>query len=325
MGRAEVLFMNRERLTLGKLHDSKAYCATDFVFSFIFSTRKRMSVVVRTPEGKIKLYCKGAVSTKNNFDPSSFKDRCVCVTLLFHKATTPLLIEFCGKLTANLLLKIAFSHRVSFKCSFNRIQSSLSGYKTNRCTWTVPWSTWKILPKRVSEQRVPCSLNLSSIFINWSKAQVHSERSQVSWRKEVIRFLATAGSVNFLRWGSSQTTAGHTCFPSQNCRSCQMQILFPSKPKTRPFTKNVCMLCTPNIHRKLNLIVVPNTPTSLLASAHILVCRCFVFVIWLSYFWHITSQTHMIFKQLKAKVALNFCVWPLWSSSLLQALCHLGK
>jgi len=26
------------------------------------STRKRMSVVIRTPEGKIKLYCKGAVS-----------------------------------------------------------------------------------------------------------------------------------------------------------------------------------------------------------------------------------------------------------------------
>lgn len=31
---------------------------------FTISTRKRMSVIVRTPEGKIKLYCKGAVSSK---------------------------------------------------------------------------------------------------------------------------------------------------------------------------------------------------------------------------------------------------------------------
>ena len=40
--------------------------AADIVYYFIFSTRKRMSVVVRTPEGKIKLYCKGAVSTIYN-------------------------------------------------------------------------------------------------------------------------------------------------------------------------------------------------------------------------------------------------------------------
>ena len=51
--------------------------ATDVVFCFVSSTRKRMSVVVRTPEGKIKLYCKGAVSTINNDGPFSFKDRCV--------------------------------------------------------------------------------------------------------------------------------------------------------------------------------------------------------------------------------------------------------
>lgn len=29
---------------------------------FSFSTRKRMSVIVRTPSGKLRLYCKGAVS-----------------------------------------------------------------------------------------------------------------------------------------------------------------------------------------------------------------------------------------------------------------------
>lgn len=66
-------------MTLGKSQDSKACYATDVVFSFIFSTRKRMSVVVRTPEGKIKLYCKGAVSTINNFSPLSFEDWCVSV------------------------------------------------------------------------------------------------------------------------------------------------------------------------------------------------------------------------------------------------------
>ena len=56
---------------------TKVYWATDVVFSFFSSTRKRMSVVVRTPEGKIKLYCKGAVSTRDNYGPFSFKDYCV--------------------------------------------------------------------------------------------------------------------------------------------------------------------------------------------------------------------------------------------------------
>ena len=34
-------------------------CVDDFI---LFSARKRMSVVVRTPDGTIKLFCKGAVS-----------------------------------------------------------------------------------------------------------------------------------------------------------------------------------------------------------------------------------------------------------------------
>ena len=37
-------------------------------------------MVVRTPEGKIKLYCKGAVSTINNSGPLSFEDRCVSLS-----------------------------------------------------------------------------------------------------------------------------------------------------------------------------------------------------------------------------------------------------
>ena len=34
-------------------------CVDDFI---LFSARKRMSVIVRTPDGTIKLFCKGAVS-----------------------------------------------------------------------------------------------------------------------------------------------------------------------------------------------------------------------------------------------------------------------
>ena len=36
---------------------------TEVFYYCAYSTRKRMSVIVRTPEGKIKLYCKGAVSS----------------------------------------------------------------------------------------------------------------------------------------------------------------------------------------------------------------------------------------------------------------------
>ena len=35
---------------------------TTVLMTILFSARKRMSVVVRTPDGTIKLFCKGAVS-----------------------------------------------------------------------------------------------------------------------------------------------------------------------------------------------------------------------------------------------------------------------
>ena len=38
------------------------YVTTVLMTVFLFSARKRMSVVVRTPDGTIKLFCKGAVS-----------------------------------------------------------------------------------------------------------------------------------------------------------------------------------------------------------------------------------------------------------------------
>ena len=198
-----------------------------------------MSVVVRTPEGKIKLYCKGAVSTRNNFGPLSFEDRCVSVWPCL--STLPLRLcssKFAAIRQSALEDSLVSQRLVTFQCSFNRIQWSLSGYKTNRCTWTVLWSTWKILPKRASEHslpaeslssrfilprrerpllagksehREPCWLNLSSIFIYQSKAQVHSERSHFSWR-DVLCYLATAGSVNFLRWVFADNRRAHLFF-----------------------------------------------------------------------------------------------------------------
>lgn len=46
--------------------------------SFFYSNRKRMSVVVRTPDGKLRLYCKGAVSIPPVIECTTVYSHSVC-------------------------------------------------------------------------------------------------------------------------------------------------------------------------------------------------------------------------------------------------------
>lgn len=55
---------------------------TEVFYYYAYSTRKRMSVIVRTPEGKIKLYCKGAVSSGTLNSPHT-KSIIDCKTVFF--------------------------------------------------------------------------------------------------------------------------------------------------------------------------------------------------------------------------------------------------
>ena len=55
---------------------------TEVFYYYAYSTRKRMSVIVRTPEGKIKLYCKGAVSSDRLTSPHT-KSIIDCKTVVF--------------------------------------------------------------------------------------------------------------------------------------------------------------------------------------------------------------------------------------------------
>ena len=55
---------------------------TEVFYCYAYSTRKRMSVIVRTPEGKIKLYCKGAVSSGTLNSPQT-KSIIDCKTVVF--------------------------------------------------------------------------------------------------------------------------------------------------------------------------------------------------------------------------------------------------
>lgn len=55
---------------------------TEVFYYYAYSTRKRMSVIVRTPEGKIKLYCKGAVSSGTLNSPQT-KSIIDCKTVFF--------------------------------------------------------------------------------------------------------------------------------------------------------------------------------------------------------------------------------------------------
>lgn len=55
---------------------------TEVFYYYAYSTRKRMSVIVRTPEGKIKLYCKGAVSSGTLNSPQT-KSIIDCKTVVF--------------------------------------------------------------------------------------------------------------------------------------------------------------------------------------------------------------------------------------------------
>ena len=53
------------------------------------STRKRMSVVVRTPEGKLLIYCKGAdnvIYERLGHDNTGHHGKCVCETSLVSSA-----------------------------------------------------------------------------------------------------------------------------------------------------------------------------------------------------------------------------------------------
>lgn len=136
--------------------------------------------------------------------------------------------------------------RSRFQCTINRIQSSLSGCKTNRCTWTVLWNTWKILPKRVSEHvNEPEQL---PILINQSKAHVHAERSHVSWGNEVLCYLATvtqiAGSANSLRLDFAVNRMAQVFFPPELSLLPNAEIVFfyLQAKKVRTFTENVCFV-----------------------------------------------------------------------------------
>lgn len=227
MDGVEVLVMNWEWLTLRKSQDSNAYWTTDVVFSFIFSTRKRMSVVVRTPEGKIKLYCKGAVSTRNNFGPLSFEDRCVAVWPFL--STWPL--RLCQSNFAASRQSALKDSLVSQGLVFNVLST---GY---RYLWAATRQTdvhgqycralGRFCQRRyVNIDWVPFSLNLSSIFINQSKVRVHAERSHVSWRKEVLCYLATAGSDNFLR-----QPQGARVFRAKPVAAAKCRYRFPPSQK----------------------------------------------------------------------------------------------